>query len=176
MEPYNLKVYLTRKQVAERVRELGVEISKNYAGKNPILVSVLKGGVVFLADLIRHMDIMHSIDFMMVSSYRGTTSSSGNVRIVADLATNIYNRHVILVEDIYDTGLTLKYLMENLKLRKPASLSVCALLYKEKERKDTTNVEYIGFRIPDRFVVGYGLDYDEHLRNLNDICFLEFER
>ncbi len=175
MKPYNLKVFISREEIADRVRELGAAITKDYIDKDPILVTVLKGGTIFLADLVRSIECPHSIDFMMVSSYQGTTRSTGNVRILSDISTNIFNRDIIVVEDIYDTGMTLHYVLEHLKLRKPASICVCALLNKEKERRKVTDVKYLGFEIPDRFVVGYGLDYEERLRNLPDICFIEFE-
>lgn len=175
MKPYNLEVYIARDEIAARVRELGAEITRDFKDRNPILVSVLKGGIVFLADLMRFIECPHSIDFMTVSSYQGTTRSTGNVRILSDISTNIHMRDIIVVEDIYDTGLTLHYVLDHLKLRKPASICVCALLNKQKERTRVTYVKYAGFEIPDKFVVGYGLDYDEYLRNLPDICVLNFD-
>jgi hypoxanthine phosphoribosyltransferase len=163
------KVLLTEEQIADKVQEMGETISADYEDKCPILVNVLKGGVVFLADLIRSISIPIEIDFMAVSSYGDSTSSSGVVRIIEDLATNIENRHVIIVEDIVDTGLTLNYIRDNLLTRKPATIKICALLDKKARREIDLYIDYAGFEVPDQFVIGYGLDYAQKYRNLRCI-------
>jgi hypoxanthine phosphoribosyltransferase len=160
-------------RLQERVRELGREISDVYRGKTPLLVSILKGGVVFLTDLMRAMSIPHHIDFLQVSSYEGGTKTTGTVRILSDLGTNIAGRDVILVEDIVDSGLTLSYLMKQLEIRAPRSLRVCALLSKKDVPRIQVPVDFLGFEIPNEFVVGYGLDYDEKYRNLPYIGVLD---
>jgi hypoxanthine phosphoribosyltransferase len=157
----------------ERVRDLAAAISSDYAGKRLLLVCVLKGAVFFLSDLMRHIDVPVEVDFMAVASYGSATDSSGVVRILKDLDTPLEGRHVLIVEDIVDSGLTLQYLLRNLGSRDPASLEVCALLTKPSRRKVDLPVRYVGFEIPDRFVVGYGLDYDERYRNLPYIAALE---
>ena len=149
-----------------RIAELGEEISGDYAGKDLLLVGVLKGAVFFMADLMRSIDVHCEVDFMAISSYGASTDSSGVVRILKDLDTAIDGRHVLVVEDIIDSGLTLSYLMRNLKARNPATLEVCALLTKPERREIDVPVRYIGFEIPNRFVVGYGLDFAERYRNL----------
>jgi hypoxanthine phosphoribosyltransferase len=156
-----------------RVRDLAAAISSDYAGKRLLLVCVLKGAVFFLSDLMRHIDVPVEVDFMAVASYGSATDSSGVVRILKDLDTPLEGRHVLIVEDIVDSGLTLQYLLRNLGSRDPASLEVCALLTKPSRRKVDLPVRYVGFEIPDRFVVGYGLDYDERYRNLPYIAALE---
>lgn len=150
----------------QRIRALATEINRDYEGKSLLLVGVLKGAFLFLADLMRQLEIDCEVDFMAVSSYGSSTESSGVVRILKDLDTPIQDRHVLVVEDIVDSGLTLSYLMKNLGAREPASLEVCALLTKPSRFKVDPNLRYVGFEIPDRFVVGYGLDYDQRLRNL----------
>ncbi|HEX6208784.1 MAG TPA: hypoxanthine phosphoribosyltransferase [Actinomycetota bacterium] len=159
--------------IEQRVRELAAEISRDYAGRDPILVSVLKGGAWFLADLIKATTINCRIDFMAISSYGGAEESMGVVRILQDLDLDIGGHHVIMVEDIVDTGLTLSYLLSTLSSREPASLAVCALLDKSVRRIAPVEIRYRGFDCPDRFVVGYGLDHDERYRNLR--CILEVE-
>jgi hypoxanthine phosphoribosyltransferase len=149
-----------------RVAELGQEISRFYAGRDLLLVGVLKGAVFFMADLMRHITVPCEIDFMAISSYGAGTDSSGVVRILKDLDINIEGRHVLVIEDIIDSGLTLSYLMRNLESRAPASLAVCALLTKPERREIDVDVRYIGFEIPNRFVIGYGLDFAERYRNL----------
>ena len=163
------KVLLTEDQIAEKVQELGDAIRKDYEDKCPILVNVLKGGVVFLADLIRAISIPVEIDFMAVSSYGDSTKTSGVVRILEDLATNIEDRHVLIIEDIVDTGLTLNYIRENLLTRRPATLKICALLDKKARRQIDIDIHYVGFEVPDQFVIGYGLDYAQKYRNLRCI-------
>ena len=149
-----------------RIRELGEEISRDYEGQELLLVCVLKGAVFFLADLMRQLDVPCEVDFMAVASYGASTDSSGVVRILKDLDAPIEGRHVLIVEDIVDSGLTLKYLLRNLAARKPKTLEVCALLTKPERRKAQIDAKYIGFEIPNRFVIGYGLDHAERHRNL----------
>lgn len=156
-----------------RVRELGQRISEDYAGETILLIGVLKGALFFLADLMRHIDVECEVDFMAVSSYGSSTESSGVVRILKDLEASIEGRHVIIVEDIVDSGLTLSYLLRNLGARNPASLEVCALLTKPSRFKVDPGLRYVGFEIDDRFVVGYGLDVDQRLRNLPYVAALK---
>ena len=156
----------------ERVAELGAAISADYAGRDLLLVAVLKGAVFFMADLMRAIDVHCEVDFMAISSYGASTDSSGVVRILKDLDTAIEGRNVLVVEDIIDSGLTLSYLMRNLRARNPASLEVCALLTKPDRREIDVPVRYIGFEIPNRFVVGYGLDFAERYRNLRYVGVL----
>lgn len=156
-----------------RVRELGAEISRDYADKDLVLIGVLKGAVFFLADLMRAMDIQSEVDFMAVASYGSSTDSSGVVRILKDLDANIEGRDVLIVEDIVDSGLTLSYLMRSLKAREPRSVEVCALLTKPERRQVELPIRYIGFEIPNRFVIGYGLDHAELYRNLPHIAVLD---
>lgn len=169
-------VLIPADELQARVAELGAEISRDYAGKDPLLVCILKGGVFFLVDLIRHLTIPHMIDFMAVSSYgTGVRESTGVVRILMDLNTDISGRHVLLVEDIVDTGHTLDYILRILQERGPASLKVCALLNKAARRKVEIPIEYVGFEIPDKYVFGYGLDVDERYRNLPLVATLRDE-
>jgi hypoxanthine phosphoribosyltransferase len=159
--------------LSRRVRELGEQISTDYAGKDLLLVGVLKGAVFFLSDLMRHIRVPCEVDFMAVASYGSATDSSGVVRILKDLDAAIENRHVLIVEDIIDSGLTLQYLLRNLGAREPASMEVCALLTKPERRKVELKPRYVGFEIPNRFVVGYGLDHAERYRNLPYVAVLE---
>lgn len=170
------EVLITAEELQARVAELGKAISADYQGKDLLAVCILRGAVVFLSDLIRQITVPHEIDFMAVSSYGGTrTESSGVVRILMDLKTNIEGRDVLIVEDIVDTGLTLDYIIANLKTRRPASLRVCVLLNKQERREVDVPLDYVGFDIPDKFVVGYGLDYGEKYRNLPFIGVLKPE-
>jgi hypoxanthine phosphoribosyltransferase len=155
-----------------RVRQLGEEISRDYEGRNLLLIGVLKGAVFFLSDLMRHIEIPCEVDFMAVASYGSATDSSGVVRILKDLDAAIEDRDVLIVEDIVDSGLTLQYLMRNLGARNPASLEVCALLTKPERRKVELPTRYVGFEIPDRFAIGYGLDHGERYRNLPYVAAL----
>lgn len=175
MHPDVQEILLTEQQIARKVQELGERISEDYRGNDILMVGVLKGAVIFMADLVRRITVPVSIDFMAVSSYGKASESSGVVQILKDLDRNIAGRHVILVEDIVDTGLTLKYMMENLSTRKPASLKICTLLDKPSRRKADVTPDYNGFVIPDKFVVGYGLDCAEKYRNLRDIGVLKPE-
>jgi len=166
------RVLITEEELQKRVAELGAQISSDYFDKNPLLICVLKGGYVFLADLTRCLTIRHAIDFMAVSSYGNSTRSTGVVAILKDLDRDITGRHVLIVEDIVDTGYTLSYLMENIRLRSPASVRICTLLSKPSRREVDLKVDYVGFEIPNEFVIGYGLDYAEHYRGLRFIGVL----
>jgi hypoxanthine phosphoribosyltransferase len=160
-------VLFTEEQIQRRVREMGEAISRDYAGRSPVLISVLKGGVVFLADLIRQIDLPLRVDFMSISAYGGdSTTSGGVVRVLKDLDQDIGGEDVVLVEDIIDTGLTLSYLLSALWARGPASLQICGLLDKSARRIAPLEVRYRGFDCPDQFVVGYGLDHAQRYRNL----------
>jgi hypoxanthine phosphoribosyltransferase len=169
------EVLIDEDRLRARVVELGEEISADYTGRDLLLIGVLKGAVFFMADLMRTLGIPCEIDFMAISSYGAQTDSSGVVRILKDLDINIEGRNVLVVEDIIDSGLTLSYLMRNLEAREPASLEVCALLTKPDRREIDVPVRYIGFEIPNRFVVGYGLDFDERYRNLPYVGVLDSE-
>jgi hypoxanthine phosphoribosyltransferase len=160
-------------ELQRRVAELGKQISEDYAGRDLFMVGVLKGAVIFLADLMRHLDVACEIDFMAVSSYGSQTDSSGVVRILKDLDAPIEGRHVLIVEDIIDSGLTLQYLMRNLNARSPASLEVCALLTKPDRLRVDLEPRYVGFPIPNRFAIGYGLDHAQRYRNLNYVAALD---
>ena len=170
------EVLLTEEQIQQRIRELAEEISADYRGKDLLLVCILKGGVLFLTDLMRQLDIPHAIDFMAISSYGAGTESSGVVRILMDLKTNIEGRHVLIVEDIIDTGRTLDYITRVLRERRPASLKVCCLLSKPERREVHVPIDYVGFDIPDRYVFGYGLDVDELWRQLPFVGVLRREK
>jgi hypoxanthine phosphoribosyltransferase len=159
-------------ELAHRVRELAEEISSDYAGKDVLLIGVLKGAVFFLADLMRQLTVDCEVDFMAVSSYGSSTDSSGVVRILKDLDASIEGRHVLIVEDIVDSGLTLSYLFRMLGGRAPASLEVCALLTKPDRREVDMPIRYVGFEIPNKFAIGYGLDHAEHYRNLPYVAVL----
>jgi hypoxanthine phosphoribosyltransferase len=166
------EVLVDAETVSGRVAELGVEISADYVGRDLLLIGVLKGAVFFMADLMRKLTIPCEVDFMAISSYGASTDSSGVVRILKDLDINIEGRDVLVVEDIIDSGLTLSYLMRNLESRHPASLEVCALLTKPDRREIDVPVRYVGFEIPNRFVIGYGLDFGERYRNLPYVAVL----
>jgi hypoxanthine phosphoribosyltransferase len=166
-------VLIDRDTLQRRISELGEEISADYAGRDLLLVGVLKGAVFFMADLMRGLTIPCEIDFMAISSYGDSTDSSGVVRILKDLDINIEGRDVLVVEDIIDSGLTLSYLMRNLEAREPASLEICALLTKPERREIEVPVRYVGFEIPNRFVIGYGLDFAERYRNLPYVGILD---
>ncbi|MGH2831448.1 MAG: hypoxanthine phosphoribosyltransferase [Solirubrobacteraceae bacterium] len=167
------EVLVSAEELQSRVCDLAQAVSRDYAGRRLLLVCVLKGAVFFLSDLMRQVDIPVELDFMAVASYGSATDSSGVVRILKDLDTPIEGRDVLIVEDIVDSGLTLQYLLRNLGSRDPASLEVCALLTKPSRRKVQLPVRYVGFEIPDRFVVGYGLDYGERYRSIPYIAALE---
>lgn len=166
---------LSSDAIQGRIQEIGEAISDAYAGKEILLIGVLKGAVVFLVDLSRRINVPVAMDFMAVSSYGSSTESSGIVRILKDLDQSVEGKHVLVVEDIVDTGLTLRYILDYLWAHNPASLKVCALLNKTKARKAEVDVDFVGFEIQDRFVVGYGLDYAERYRNLPYIAELSLE-
>lgn len=169
------KVLITREEIAAEVEKLGEQISADYRGKDLLLISVLKGSVVFMADLMRAITIPASIDFMAVSSYGAGTKSSGVVKIIKDIDIELAGKDLLLVEDILDSGMTLQYLKELLGGRNPASIRVCALCDKPSRRTAPVQPDYVGFEVPDEFIVGYGLDYDERYRNLPDIGILKPE-
>lgn len=161
------KILLDAESIQGRIQELGQQINQDYAGKDLILVCLLKGGVVFLADLMRNIQVPHQVEFMLVSSYgSGQHESSRNVRILMDLGVDIENKHILIVEDIIDTGHTLSHLIPQLQSRRPASLAICTLLNKPSRREVDVMVQYVGFEIPNEFVFGYGLDLDEKYRHL----------
>jgi hypoxanthine phosphoribosyltransferase len=166
------EILIGEQELQTRIAELGVEISRDYAGRDLLLVGVLKGAVFFMADLMRELTVPCEIDFMAISSYGAGTDSSGVVRILKDLDINISGRDVVVVEDIIDSGLTLSYLMRSLKARKPATVEICALLTKPERREVEVPVAYVGFEIPNKFVIGYGLDFDERYRNLPYVAVL----
>ncbi len=168
------RIFFTEEEIKEKVQELGAQISKDFEGKNPLFVGVLKGCFVFMADLMRYVTIPCSVDFMAVSSYKGT-STTGAVEIQKDLGQNIEGRHIIMVEDILDSGITLNYLQSYLSTRNPASLTIATLMDKPSRRKAPVYAKYSCFEVPDAFVVGYGLDYNEAYRNLPFIGVLKPE-
>jgi hypoxanthine phosphoribosyltransferase len=175
MMPDVKEVLITSQEIEDKVREIGARITEDYGGEKPLLIGILRGAVVIMSDLMRHIDLQCELDFMDISSYGTGTSSSGVVRILKDLEEDITDRHVLIVEDIIDTGLTLSYLLRSLRARRPASLEICALLSKPSRRRADLDVRYLGFEVPDEFVVGYGLDYAGAYRNLPDICVLKPE-
>jgi hypoxanthine phosphoribosyltransferase len=170
------KIVITREDIAEKIDELAAEIRRDYKDKNPLLIGVLKGSFVFLSDLVRAMNIPVEVDFIRVSSYGAGKESSGKIKLVKDVETPIKDRHVLVVEDIVDRGLTVRFLLDYLSFRKPASLKLCALFDKPSRRKVEVPIDYRGFTIPDAFVVGYGLDYSEQYRYLPDLCVLEEQK
>ena len=167
------EVLIDEARLQARIQELGSEITSDYAGRELLLVGVLKGAVFFMADLMRELSIPCEVDFMAISSYGASTDSSGVVRILKDLDINIEGRDVLVVEDIIDSGLTLSYLIRNLESRNPASLEICALLTKPERREIDVHVRYTGFEIPNEFVIGYGLDFGERYRNLPYVAVLD---
>lgn len=171
------EVLVSDEQIKQRVIELGAEISRDYAGKDLILVCILRGGVLFLSDLMRHINVPHMVEFMAVTSYGvGARRSSGQSRITLDVNTDLFQRNVLLVEDIVDSGYTIKAVMDLLEAREPATLRVCALLDKAERREIDVPIHYRGFEIPDKFVFGYGLDADEYYRNLPFIGVLAADK
>jgi hypoxanthine phosphoribosyltransferase len=175
-EPGVGEILVQQDDLEHRVRELGAEISRDYRDRDLLLVGVLKGAVFFLSDLMRHLEVPCEVDFMAVASYGSSTDSSGVVRILKDLDAPIEGREVLIVEDIVDSGLTLSYLLRTLQARNPTTLEVCALLTKPERRKVELPIRYVGFEIPNRFAVGYGLDHGERYRNLPYVAALEETR
>ncbi len=169
------RVLVPAEEISEKLTEMGAAISRDYIGKNLLIVGVLKGAFIVMADLARHIDIPVEFDFMAVSSYGAATKTSGVVRILKDLDEEIADRHVLIVEDIIDSGLTLHYLMRNLRVRHPASLSVAALLIKDGIERPPIEIKYEGFHIPQEFVIGYGLDYEGLYRNLPYVAVMSDE-
>jgi len=175
MMPDVKEILIPSVEIQDKVREIGERVTEDYKGEKPLLIGILRGAVVVMGDLMRHVDLPCEIDFMDISSYGSGSSSSGVVRILKDLEEDITGRHVLIVEDIIDTGLTLSYLLRSLLARKPASLEIFTLLTKPSRRRVELDVKYLGFEVPDEFVVGYGLDYGGAYRNLPDICVLKPE-
>ncbi len=169
------EILVTAEDLRRRVGELAAEISRDYEGRDLVLVGVLKGAVFFVADLMRALEVQCELDFMAVTSYGSATDSSGVVRILKDLDSSIEGRDVLIVEDIIDSGLTLHYLVRTLRARNPASLEVCALLTKPERRRVDLPIRYVGFEIPNRFAIGYGLDHDQRFRNLEYVAVLAEE-
>jgi len=169
------QILLRREEIASAVKRLAAEIERDYQDKYPLLIGILKGSFIFMADLVRQLDFPLEVEFIRVSSYGQGRESSGKVRIVRGLTSHIKGRDVLLIEDIVDTGLTTAFVLEYLDKKKPASLRLCALTDKPSRRQRSVQIDYLGFTVPDRFLVGYGLDWDERFRNLPDICFLEDE-
>lgn len=165
-------ILISEEKLQERIAELGEEISRDYAGKEVLLIGVLKGACVFMTDLMKKIDTSVTIDFMAVSSYGASTKSTGVVRIIKDLDTSIEGKDVLIIEDIIDTGLTLHYLFDNLHSRDPKSLKICTLLDKPERREIKMQADYVGFKVPNEFIVGYGLDFQEKYRNLPYITCL----
>ena len=175
MEENIANVLISKEEIQKRVTELGQQISEDYKGKDLVMVGILRGAIIFYGDLAKEIRVPVSMDFMAVSSYGSGTTSSGVVRIIHDLEENVEGRDVLIVEDIIDSGLTLHYLVENLKSRKPRSIKICCLLDKPSRRVSPVKPDYVGFEVPDEFVVGYGLDYNEMYRNLPYIGVLKPE-
>jgi hypoxanthine phosphoribosyltransferase len=167
------KVLITQAQIRQAVAKLATEIRQDYQGKQPLLIGILKGSFVFMADLIRELELPVEIDFVKLSSYGAGTKTSGKVKMVQGLKTPIKGRDVLVVEDIVDTGLTVSFLMEYLRKKKPASLKLCALTDKPARHKVPVTICYLGFTVPDKFIVGYGIDWNEKFRYLPDICFID---
>jgi hypoxanthine phosphoribosyltransferase len=166
-------ILIPRQEIKKAVSRLATQIRKDYEGKNPIVISVLKGSAVFFADLIRELNIPLQIEFIQLSSYGSGMETTGKVKVIQRLRTTIENRHVLVIEDIVDTGLTISYLLKYLSRKKPASLRLCALTDKPSRRLVTVKIDYLGFTVPDKFIVGYGIDYNECYRYLPDICVIK---
>jgi len=171
----NLTVFLSRDLIREKVDELATRIREDYRGTTPLLVGALKGSFIFMSDLIRALDMPLEVDFISVSSYGSGQESSGRIELRQDLKTPAADRDILLVEDIIDTGLTSSFIMENLRRKNPSSLRICSLLDKPSRRRTDISIDYLGFTVPDKFIVGYGLDFNELYRHLPDICCREGE-
>ncbi len=169
----NLRVLVRRQEIAAAVEKLAAEISQDYQGKYPLLLGVLKGSFIFMADLVRLLDFPLEVDFVRLSSYGQGKESSGKVKVLQGLRSRVRSREVLVIEDIVDTGLTVAFLLDYLRQKKPASLKLCALSDKPSRRQIPVTIDYLGFTVPDKFLVGYGLDWDEKFRNLPDISVLE---
>jgi len=171
--PKLLKVLISHVEIDKAVERLASEITRDYRRKNPLLIGILKGSFVFMADLVRRLDMPLEVDFIRLSSYGSGTESCGKIRISGKLNSQVEGRHVIVVEDIIDTGLTTSYYLRYIRGRKPASVALCALADKPSRRKTHIKIDYRGFKVPDKFIVGYGIDFNERYRNLPDICYIE---
>ena len=169
----NPQVLFSRQEIEATVRKLAAEIRKDYQGKSPLLVGILKGSFMFMADLIRLLDFPLEVDFIRLSSYGRGRESAGKVKVVQDLSSQVRGREVLVIEDIVDTGITVSFLLDYLRKKKPASLKLCALTDKPSRRRVPVTIDYLGFTVSDKFLVGYGLDWDEKFRNLPDICVLK---
>ena len=170
-----LSLLFTKDEIAAAVKKLAAEIRRDYLDKNPILIGILKGSFMFLADLIRQLDFPLEVDFVQLSSYGRGTKSSGKIKVVQGLQSEMRGRHVLVIEDIIDTGLTSAFLLDYLGQKKPASLKLCALTDKPSQHQVPLNIDFLGLTVPDKFIVGYGIDWDERFRYLPDICVLEDE-
>jgi len=171
-----LRVLISREEISQTIARLAFEIERDYQGKEPLLIGILKGSFVFMADLIRHLDLPVEIDFVKLSSYGAAKESSGKVKMVQGLRTPVKGRDVLVIEDIVDTGISISFLLNYLSKRKPASLKLCALTHKPSRCRVPVTIDYLGLTVPDEFIVGYGIDFDEKFRHLPDICVLEDER
>jgi len=171
--PSRLKKLITSDEIDSAVQRLASEIKRDYRRKNPLLIGILKGSFVFMADLVRKLDIPLEVDFVRLSSYGSGTETSGKIRITGRLNQSVKDRHVIVVEDIIDTGLTTSYFLHYVKKEKPASAALCALTEKPARRRISVKIDYLGFTVPNKFIVGYGIDWNEKYRNLPDICYIE---
>jgi hypoxanthine phosphoribosyltransferase len=167
------RILIARVEIASAVARLAAEISRDYRDKDPLLIGILTGSFVFLADLIRALDFPLELDFVRLSSYGKGTQTSGNVRVEQSLRSSVKGRHVLVVEDIVDTGITVAFLLDYLKKKRPASLALCALLDKPSRRRVPVTIDYLGIAVPDKFIVGYGIDFNEKYRNLPDVCVLK---
>jgi len=171
--PSGRRILFTQSEIASTVERLAAEVSRDYREKNPLCIGILKGSFVFMADLVRLLDFPLEVDFIRLSSYGSGRQTSGTVKVVGDISSKVKGRHVLVVEDIIDTGITVAFLLDHLKKEKPASLELCTLLDKPSRRRVTVEINYLGNTVPDKFLVGYGLDFDEKYRNLPDIYYLE---
>jgi hypoxanthine phosphoribosyltransferase len=171
--PLQPKVLISRTDIEKTVSRLANEIRRDYKSKNPVLIGILKGSFVFMADLVRELDMPLEVDFVCLSSYGKSTASSGKIKVMTHLSETIAGRHVIVVEDIIDTGLTMDFFIKYLKKKKPASVALCALTEKRARRKMDSTVDYLGFTVPNKFIIGYGIDWDGKYRYLRDICYIK---
>lgn len=167
------KILFSRKEIAATVKRLAAEINRDYRGKNPLLIGILKGSFMFMGDLVRLLDFPLAVDFIRLSSYGSGRESSGKIKVVPGLSTPVKGRDVLVIEDIVDTGLTVAFLLDYLRKKRPSSLKLCALADKPSRRQIPVTIDYLGFTVPDKFIVGYGIDWDEKFRYLPDICFVE---
>ncbi|MCJ7514480.1 MAG: hypoxanthine phosphoribosyltransferase [Dehalococcoidia bacterium] len=167
------KLLITQGKINQAVGKLGAEINRDYRGRQPLLIGILKGSFIFMADLVRQLDLPIEVDFVKLSSYGSGTRTSGKIKVVQGLKSTIKGRDVLIIEDIVDTGLTVSFLMDNLRKKKPASLKLCVLVDKPSEHKVPVTIDYLGFTVPDKFIVGYGIDWNEKYRHLRDICIID---